>query len=99
MIHNSLFFKEKNSKGLGDGCDPRAHMNQCYHGLHCYRKSDNLADGMCIPMCKNEGYFNHRKRGISEDFKLGYSIKFFSYLIGLISTISHGHRELLMSTD
>ena len=70
-MHNSLFFKENKSKGIGEGCDPRARMKQCNNGLHCYQKSDNLADGMCVPMCKNEGYFNRRKRGISEDFKYG----------------------------
>jgi hypothetical protein len=64
-----FIFKEKKSKGLGEGCDPRVRMNQCNDDLHCYRKSDNLPDGMCVPMCKNEGYFNRRKRGISEDFK------------------------------
>ena len=71
MILNSLFFKGKKSKGLGEGCDPRARMNQCNDGLHCYQKSDNLADGMCVPICKNEGYFNQRKRGIFEEFKYG----------------------------
>ena len=66
-----MVVKGKKSKGLGEGCDPRARMKQCNGGLHCYQKSDNLADGMCVPMCKNEGYFNHRKIGISEDFKYG----------------------------
>ena len=79
-----MFFKEKKSKGLGEGCDPRAHMKQCNHGLHCYRKSDNLVDGMCVPMCKNEGYLNHRKIGTSEDFNYGlfnyiYVIVFLPY--------------------
>ena len=59
-----FIFKEKKSKGLGEGCDPRVRMNQCNEGLHCYQKSDNLVDGMCVPMCKNEGYFNRRKRGM-----------------------------------
>ena len=71
MILNSLFFKGKKAKGIGEGCNPRARMKQCNNGLHCYQKSYNLADGMCVPMCKNEGYSNHRKRGISEDFKHG----------------------------
>ena len=66
-MYNSLFFKENKSKGIGEGCDPRAHMKQCNHGLHCYRKSDNLVDGMCVPVCKNESYLNHRKIGKSED--------------------------------
>ena len=68
---DSLFFKEKKSKGLGEGCDPRARMNQCNDGLHCYQKSDNLGDGMCVPKWKNGGYVNYRKIGKSEDFKCG----------------------------
>ena len=73
MILQSLLFKGKKSKGLGEGCDPRAYKKQCNHGLHCYQKSDNLVDGMCVPMCKKEGYFNHRKIGTSDDFKYGLS--------------------------
>ena len=69
-----MFFKENKSKGLGESCDPQAHINQCNNGLHCYQKSDNLADGICVPMCKNKGYFNHRKIGISDDFKYGLFI-------------------------
>ena len=66
-----MVVKEKKSRGLGEGCNPRARMKQCNNGLHCYQKSDNLADGICVPMCKNKGYFNHRKIGISDDFKYG----------------------------
>ena len=73
MILQSLLFKGKKSKGLGESCVPRARINQCNNGLHCYQKSDNLADGMCVPVCKKEGYFNHRKIGTSEDFKYGSS--------------------------
>ena len=69
-----MVVKEQKSRGLGEGCNPRAHMKQCNSGLHCYRKSDNLADGICVPMCKNKGYFNHRKIGISDDFKYGLFI-------------------------
>ena len=66
-----MVVKEQKSRDLGEGCNPRARMKQCNSGLHCYRKSDNLADGICVPMCKNKGYFNHRKIGISDDFKYG----------------------------
>ena len=81
-----FIFKEKKSKGLGEGCDPRARMNQCNDGLHCYQKSDTLGDGMCVPKWKNGGYVNYRKIGNSEDFECGLFnyVSLFSYLISLI---------------
>ena len=53
------------SKVLGEGCDPRV-IGVCDDGLSCYRKSDNIEDGMCVPKIiddenGNKNYINYRE--------------------------------------
>ena len=53
------------SKVLGEGCDPRV-RGVCDDGLSCYRKSDDIEDGMCVPKIiddenGNRNYINYSK--------------------------------------